>query len=111
MDAQKNKDRILPMTRLVERVIKINARISPLTERKDRIDMQIAKLTQRSSELNAKIHNLSEEGAGIAGHLQYMEWGATQYRISKTLDGWNMIEFFNEYGERVRHPNDPMGAK
>ena len=104
-EVKERKGRMVPMSQMVEKLKKINAKVIPLQERKVKVDERVVELERKSRELGEKIYHLNGTGSGLAGHLQYMEWGATQYRVTKQPDGWNTIEFFNEAGEKIKHPD------
>ena len=103
-EVKERKGRMVPMSQMVEKLKKINAKVIPLQERKVKVDERVVELERKSRELGEKIYHLNGTGSGLAGHLENMEFGATQYRVTKRPDGWNTIEFFNEAGEKVKNP-------
>lgn len=61
---------------------------------------ELAKIAR--DEMYDRRHKISEKIAGINGHLQYTEWGATKYEVSGEY-----IRFFDDDGNEVRNPRYP----
>lgn len=84
---------------------KLNEKVSKLQVRADKARAMVQKWESQLHKIEVQMDPMVQRIAGINGHLDYEQFGATQYETFRGPDGWNYIKFYNGAGEEVRNPH------